>query len=106
LFTKEELAALVDASQQASRRSETRPASDIQTRTSLAAAETVESTFAKSTFVCNAGSASGSKKNCQAVMGGTGLLGSGASELIPSAPAAAIAVSAHFVFGYGAVTTE
>ncbi|NKL23688.1 hypothetical protein GFM07_32370 [Rhizobium leguminosarum bv. viciae] len=37
-----------------------------------------------STFVCNDGSVSGSKKNCQAVMGGASLLGTGAPEMSPS----------------------
>ncbi|MGO7175379.1 hypothetical protein ACCS91_36800 [Rhizobium ruizarguesonis] len=37
-----------------------------------------------STFICNDGSVSGSKKNCQAVMGGAAILGTGTSEMSPS----------------------
>ncbi|TAV08414.1 hypothetical protein ELI39_04110 [Rhizobium ruizarguesonis] len=37
-----------------------------------------------STFVCRDGSVSGSKKSCEAEMGGVGLLGSGAAEMEPT----------------------
>ena len=37
-----------------------------------------------STFICRDGSVSGSKKSCEAEMGGLGLLGSGADEMQPA----------------------
>lgn len=38
-----------------------------------------------STFICNDGSVSGSKKDCQSYMGGASLMGSTTSEMAPSA---------------------
>lgn len=37
-----------------------------------------------STFICNDGSVSGSKKNCQSYMGGVSLMGSAAAEMTPT----------------------
>ncbi|TBY60413.1 hypothetical protein E0H46_31435 [Rhizobium leguminosarum bv. viciae] len=40
-----------------------------------------------STFICRDGSVSGSRKSCEAAMGGLGLLGSGATEMQPTGSA-------------------